>query len=504
MIGHCTNILARPLLPLSDNSFYPRETTPTGFTDRSEWSIIWSCLATLFACSWVAIHPNIPAPADRHWRIFGRRLSIMLYTLLAPEIVIIWAGRQYFAADDIAQRNKDRGWTRTHAFFALMGGFMLYEDGAISRTLSPEELERLFTDGRIIWPKISQREIEDRSKGDFLSKGFAVLQTTWFIFQCIVRVWYQLALSHLEVVTVAFATLNGVVYYLWWNKPVGIACPIPVHLLPPLTDVPSLSSKRETGIQTGDEFHSKSVDDNKSPIPSPEPAPIIFLAKSETESTDVVDPQCVTKPERESSTSELHSLIPSPPSSTLARIWSYVWGKFLSMGPFAILYILIFLPAKIIWSNLHDMLECDKVDNSHGTQSVPTFYAPESPQGGSSIFIALRNSICFGGIHCIAWSSSTFPSIEEDLLWGISSIILLGFPVLLLVLVATSDLIVGTLFKDPRYIPRYLSIGLFGFPMLLAYTVARAVLLILPLLLLRSLPSSSLLDVYWFVFIPHI
>jgi len=103
-----SNVLARPLLPhiLSDNSVYPRDPIPTKFTNRSEWSLIWSCLATLFACSWVAIHPNIPAPTDSKWRIFGRRLSMMLYTLLAPEIVIIWAGRQWYAADEIAQRNK--------------------------------------------------------------------------------------------------------------------------------------------------------------------------------------------------------------------------------------------------------------------------------------------------------------------------------------------------------------------------------------------------------------
>jgi len=35
--------------------------------------------------------------------------------------------------------------------------------------------------------KISEEDIKDRSKGDILSKLIAILQTTWFILQCIAR-----------------------------------------------------------------------------------------------------------------------------------------------------------------------------------------------------------------------------------------------------------------------------------------------------------------------------
>ena len=29
---------------------------------RTIWNIIWSCLVTIFSCTWVAVHPNVPCP----------------------------------------------------------------------------------------------------------------------------------------------------------------------------------------------------------------------------------------------------------------------------------------------------------------------------------------------------------------------------------------------------------------------------------------------------------
>ena len=99
------NVLARPLQPLhptSENSFYPPE-DPNESTRRSIWSIFWGCLATIFACSWVAVHPNIPAPSGS---IFLTRLKLMGYMLIVPELVIVWAVRQWYAAHYIANKYK--------------------------------------------------------------------------------------------------------------------------------------------------------------------------------------------------------------------------------------------------------------------------------------------------------------------------------------------------------------------------------------------------------------
>ena len=98
----------------------------------------------------------------------------------------------------------------------------LDEDGQPARTLDvddvPKETKR----------SVSDEDIEDRSKGDVLSKGFALLQTGWFILQSIARKLNGFPVTQLEVVTVAFAVLNFAMYIVWWKKPQNVSHPIRV------------------------------------------------------------------------------------------------------------------------------------------------------------------------------------------------------------------------------------------------------------------------------------
>jgi len=99
-------------LPLDSESQSKALDTRLGdqyFDDRTVWSIVWSCLATLFACSWVAVHPNIPRSTDSEALILGRRLATMGYMLLAPELVIFWAAQQHFSANEIAVKHRSKG-----------------------------------------------------------------------------------------------------------------------------------------------------------------------------------------------------------------------------------------------------------------------------------------------------------------------------------------------------------------------------------------------------------
>ena len=72
---------------------------------RSLTSIIWSCFATIFACTWVVVHPNIPDESDSEWTIIGRRLKVMIYTLLVPELVLYWASKQWYAARETSRKH---------------------------------------------------------------------------------------------------------------------------------------------------------------------------------------------------------------------------------------------------------------------------------------------------------------------------------------------------------------------------------------------------------------
>src|ERR1700722_19586598 len=118
-----------------------------------------------------------------------------------------------------------RKWTRTHGFFALMGGFMLFDRRRPVKTILPEELES----DEFEFPEITESRIQDKSKGDVLSKGIVVFQTGWFLIQIIARGVEGLPVTELELVTLAFAVLNFVTYGLWWNKPLDVRCAVPVY-----------------------------------------------------------------------------------------------------------------------------------------------------------------------------------------------------------------------------------------------------------------------------------
>ncbi|KAG2104333.1 uncharacterized protein F5147DRAFT_579993 [Suillus discolor] len=204
------------------------------FTNRTLWNIVSSCVVTLFACIYSAIHPNIPSPKDSPVLILWRRLGIIIMALIVPELIVTWAMRQWISARHVTKEFKESGyfdytWTQTHSFFVLMGGFMLYVDRKPYRTLQPKHILKLIREGCIDVPTLTARQIHDKSKGNAISKGLIILQVAWFIMQLITRVIYHLEITQLEVGTLAFAVLNFLTYAVWWNKPLDVQCPHPVY-----------------------------------------------------------------------------------------------------------------------------------------------------------------------------------------------------------------------------------------------------------------------------------
>jgi hypothetical protein len=69
---------------------------------------------------------------------------------------------------------------------------------------------------------ISEKEIEDRSQTDYFTKGLAMVQISWLILSLIGRAARNLAISQLEILTVAFAACAIATYGFVWNKPQGV------------------------------------------------------------------------------------------------------------------------------------------------------------------------------------------------------------------------------------------------------------------------------------------
>uniref|UniRef100_A0A0W0F832 Uncharacterized protein n=1 Tax=Moniliophthora roreri TaxID=221103 RepID=A0A0W0F832_MONRR len=94
---------------------------------RTTTGILWSCLSVILICTWVAIHPNIPKVGTHSAVAVYKNIELMVIAILAPEIIILWAMRQWYSAKQIAKQFKKYGWGMSHAFFMIMGGFALYE-----------------------------------------------------------------------------------------------------------------------------------------------------------------------------------------------------------------------------------------------------------------------------------------------------------------------------------------------------------------------------------------
>ena len=434
----------------------PVDTVPSFFNPgtntygtRSIWNIIWSCMSIIFACTWIAVHPNIPGPKDSQWTVLCKRMAIMAYAIFAPEFVLGWAARQHWAARQIAKRHREHGWTMAHGFFIGMGGFTLHDQkGKAVHILESEELEKLYDEGKVAWPSITEEEIRDRSKGDYLSKGIVLVQMNWFIIQFILRIAYGLAITEFEVAALAFAAICGATYFLWWHKPLDVRCSVPVYLLPQL----ELNQDPESPI-------SKEIQIlQQSPIvPNPN----------------------YREPDS-SSTSE-------PNFTRFQRVPAFIQQQRRKHG------IFFGLADVFIYDSLLAFLQA--------LGDSGTIYSPwdHTTRNGRRFFvIRVSFPICiaavFGGIHCIAWSFQ-FPSPQEQLAWRISAAFTSVEPILF-----------GLLIIMDNYRATILNICIKALfiSVSVMYFVARIVLLVLPCITLRALPPSALIEIQWSSLLPHI
>ena len=124
-----------------------------------------------------------------------------------------------------------------------MGGFHLFERGSTETRngmshedtpLHPLGAGNVNEDDKTIDIDFSsftiptEAEIKDKGKSDWLAKSLVLLQTSWFVMQCIARAIEHLPVTHLEIVTLAYAAMNFVIYIFWWNKPLNVNRPIRV------------------------------------------------------------------------------------------------------------------------------------------------------------------------------------------------------------------------------------------------------------------------------------
>ena len=75
----------------------------------------------------------------------------------------------------------------------------------------------------------TEAELKDKAKSDSLTKFIVLVQTLWFVIQCIARGIEHYTLTELEIVRLAYAMMNFFIYLFWWDKPRNVECPIRVY-----------------------------------------------------------------------------------------------------------------------------------------------------------------------------------------------------------------------------------------------------------------------------------
>ncbi|RDB27349.1 hypothetical protein Hypma_004323 [Hypsizygus marmoreus] len=458
--GHYARIATtEPSQQGDDNQFCGNEC-------RSVPDIVWSCLATIFACTWIAIHPNIP-PQEGVVGSTITRVQILVVALLTPELIILWASRQWFAARAMAKEYEDCGWTTTHAFFALMGGFKLYVDGKPHGTILAFDLGPYIRAGQI---DITEDEIQDKSKGDVLAKGFVLLQTAWFILQLFARFAKRLPVTELELATLAFAILNFVIYFFWWNKPLNLNCPVRMHvpeLHPPTLYARGSTNTLHLSMDVPESFFSGSS--AEIPLSSMSPP------------TDIQDESRFTP-------SPVPSPLPSDPVIGHPSRWSFFRPKLRHISSFIVMF------SKLIFHYNNE----DRHHSTRGVDTVPMYYYGRltSSEKLSVSMMASVIGVIFGGTHCVAWHFQ-FPSDAEENLWRVSAAIITCVPVYAFLLYAGRKWSRRALYHRASTIVLITTVGIL-------YSLARLTLLVEMFVLLRSPSPGIYRTVPWTSFIPHI
>ena len=215
----------------------------------------------------------------------------MIITFIGPEFMFghalaeftaAWKSRHYMK--ELATANHTT-WTLTHGFFANQGGFVLkfldtqsdgrdeedagrkVEVSGVDRILARQsdragtvDLSSLGTppvnarqicylakEGLIDFPTHSLEDIEDKSKGDYFTKGLACWQVLWLLMQCAVREVSHLPTTPLEISTLSFSACTLAIYGMWYRKPLDVRVAIPISIQslsrPALQELKALSTK---------------------------------------------------------------------------------------------------------------------------------------------------------------------------------------------------------------------------------------------------------------------
>ncbi|KAL4876832.1 hypothetical protein BJY04DRAFT_231286 [Aspergillus karnatakaensis] len=444
---------------------------------RSSWDIIWTCLTTIFACTWTVLHQSVPAKNRSEGFIFAAKLWVWILTFLAPEMLVFTASEQFWQVRSLrercneAQDTRDRSveepasWlfnrTKTlpasvdsgngsgseqvdlypeHARWTYPQVWVVYMTGLTLETLdgwwfyvSKDQILQLIQLGVVRCSDFTDREVQDRAKTDTFAKAFTVCQSTWLTANIIARAGYGLPITPFEFSALSYLVCAIMIYACWWHKPQDMTVPIVLPLRYTREDLPE---------------EIRAVTDSR---------------KYQWRHRRVI-------PNRDGT------------------------GKgFLSVGK---------------------MLQTVAVDQP-AQGSMTRAYKRLSVRDETLLnTFATACGVLFCSIHVAAWTFA-FPTYGEKIAWRVFSLTALGV-VVSINAIAQVPLTLRWLKDNGASLPlsmqnladvngKYTWMEIYGpLPLILVYTLARIGLAVLTVLSMRALPSGAYIAVDWLGSIPHI
>lgn len=464
-------------------------------------------------------------------------------------------------------------WSQVHAHFLQMGGFKVIflerekddfknemeyrrDDGHWECVIRFETFEKLLKEKHIDLPDLTADEIKDRSKFDNISKGLVLLQLSWFVAQILARAFQRLAITQLEITTAALATMNFVMYYFWWHKPLNAQYPEIIHSMG-MHELMNEKSHENLELR-----HARKRD----------------AGRGDDETTGMTDNSGETKANLKDSNRRgktetslyAHDRHGSPwqistrvgncserMGDFASRVWCVldlvirpkVHVQWLALVLVAIPHVafatahaaLLIITGSLIvvlpWDEIHrstnDAEPYNWVINnavlSRMTESIhyvktvnKSLFYSEHAKLTSRLFhiVAVLAGIVFGAIHCLAWNFD-FPSPNEETVWRISSVAMISVNLYVVVgvsaLIKLRDFITGMV--ELSLTSLFLEAEVHCSPTLIAeedalifisivfsstiHAIARTVLIVLAIMSLRDLPPSALEAIGWSDLIPH-
>ncbi|KAF4499804.1 hypothetical protein FAGAP_4008 [Fusarium agapanthi] len=237
---------------------------------RGTFDILESCIFTLIACVFTALHLDI-IPNSTWQRRLLEKIKWVLLTIMVPEISMLAASNQIFCAWSLKSKlrkiQKQQKLSLSspddyfkinlkYAYFIVMGGVRfdvndilstpdldpsakkIFKDSQpkngrkhVRRTVraGPPAIVELASNGH--WFKVLEKDIDDKSKAGVFQKALVLIQVLWMITQCVCRFVFGLPLTLLEIHTMLHVLFAIIQYCYWIKKPLDVQEPfvVPPH-----------------------------------------------------------------------------------------------------------------------------------------------------------------------------------------------------------------------------------------------------------------------------------